>query len=889
MFRLPRYLFPAAAVTLVLTAVLRSAPPPAKADRPPEEKPAARNDTYGDPLPEGAQARLGTVRFRDGNFLTGAALSPDATVLAVASQRGTVRLWDAVTGKEIRRFDVGQFGVTFLAYTPDGSGLVVGGYGTPIRLWEASTGKELRSFQVPQNQVGPLAFSADGKVLAVGNQGVGNQQKPLVYAWDVATGKLIAQCETLHNQNVRVALSADGKVLASWGNYVNFTPTPGGDRSAEMQRAQSVQLWDLATGKEQRQVRDDSGFQIGAAAFAPDGKTLVTVGGNGSTITLWDATSGKQLRRFAGRRGLGTFLTFSPDGKTLAAGSYTGTIQFWEAATGKRLGVYEGTPQRNSGVGFGADGKILVWSLSNQAVSLYDVKAEKYLTPTAGHQTGVNGLAFGADGKSLLSISGDGQVCRWDVKTGTEMRQTQLKDDETVRMYGRGFMQHNGFAVAPDGKYLLSGSFDGSVRLWDLAKGREVCTLSSNQQGGQGLGAAFSSDGTRVASAGFDIQNQNRTSAVRVWDVETGQELQVMRGQQGDVRCLAFSPDNKVLVSGSNYFDQARGNVNVFEVQAWDTATGKKSFHIQRDNANGQALAFAPDGKTLALVGQGGTVGLWDALTGKEVRPLDTVGAGGWVNTPLVFAPDGKTLTAGMMDNTGMMSKVVVWEVASGGVRQEFTGHQGVVLSLAFSPDGNLLATGGADTTVLLWDLTGRDTGQEPAAKLTATDLDALWGDLASTDARKAGEGMRKLLAAPADSVPLLQKRVQAATDKSADAQQIARWITQLDDEDFNVRTQAARELEHAGLVAKGPLQKALEGKPSAETRRQVERLMERLESSGPSPDALRPSRAVEVLERIGTPEARQVLETVAKGQPDAGLTREAEAALQRLSRAVRK
>jgi hypothetical protein len=372
---------------------------------------------------------------------------------------------------------------------------------------------------------------------------------------------------------------------------------------------------------------------------------------------------------------------------------------------------------------------------------------------------------------------------------------------------------------------------------------------------------------------------------VRLWDVETGQELQVMRGQQGDVRCLAFSPDNKVLVSGSNYFDQARGNVNVFEVQAWDTATGKKLFHVQRDNANGQTLAFAPDGKALALAGQGGTVGLWDAVTGKELRPLDMAGAGGWVNTPLVFASDGKTLAAGMMDNTGMVSKVVVWEVASGGVRQEFTGHQGVVMSLAFSLDGKTLATGGADTTVLLWDLSGRGTGQEPAAQLTANELDALWADLASSDARKAGEGMRRLMAAPADSVPLLQKRVQPASDKSADAEQIAKWVAQLDDEDFSIRTQAARELEHVGPAAKAPLQKALEGKPSAETRRQVERLLERLESSAPSPDALRPSRALEVLERIGTPEARQVLEGLAKGQPDAALTQEAKAALARLGR----
>jgi WD40 repeat protein len=883
MCRLFGHLIPLAIVSLVLPAALGAEPPRAKGDRPPEDQSAGRADRYGDPLPEGALARLGTIRFRDGNFLTGASLSPDAKILAVASQRGTVRLWDAATGKEIRRFDVGQFGVTFLAYTPDGSGLVVGGFGGPIRLWEAATGKELRNFQVPQNQAGPLAFSADGKVLAVGNQGVNNQQKPLVYAWDVNTGKLITQCETLHNQNVRVAVSPDGKVLASWGNYINFTPTPGGDRSAEMQRVQTVQLWDLATGKELRQVRDDSGYAIGAAAFAPDCKTLVTVGGNGSTLTMWDAATGKQLRRFAGRGGLGTFLTSSPDGKTLAAGSYTGTIQFWEAATGKRLGLYEGAPGRSSGVGFGPDGRVLVWSLSGQAVTLYDVKAEKYLTPTAGHQTGVNGIAFAADGKSLLSVSGDGHVCRWDVKDGAETRHTELRDDDNVRVYGPGIMRHNGFTVSPDGKYLLSGSFDGSLRLWDLARGRELCTLG-NQQPGQGLAAVFSPDGSRVASAGFEVQNQTRTRTVRLWDVETGQELLVLRGQQGDVRCLAFAPDGKVLVSGSNTFDPARGNIQVFEAQVWDTATGKKLFRIQRDNANGQTLAFSPDGKILALAGQGGTVGLWDGATGKELRPLDIPGAGGWVNTPVIFAPDSKTLAAGMMDNTGMVNKVVVWEVGSGGIRQEFTGHQGVILSLAFAPDGRILATGGADTTVLLWDLASYGTRKEPAPQLTANDLDAMWGDLASSDARKAGESMRKLAAAPAASVPLLQKRLQPAAEKAADAQQIARWVAQLDDEDFNVRTQAARELQHVGPPARAPLQKALEGKPSVEMRRQVERLLERLETTGPSPDALRPLRALEVLERIGSPEARQVLEALAKGQPDATLTQDAKAALGRLA-----
>jgi hypothetical protein len=238
----------------------------------------------------------------------------------------------------------------------------------------------------------------------------------------------------------------------------------------------------------------------------------------------------------------------------------------------------------------------------------------------------------------------------------------------------------------------------------------------------------------------------------------------------------------------------------------------------------------------------------------------------------LVFSPDGRTLA------TNWGRAVVLWEVATGKPRRQLVGHLGGVGDVAFSADGRRLVSGSSDCTALVWDLTGQSGGDRRPAR----DPEACWADLAGADARKADAAIRALAGLP-QSVAFLDKQLR--TRAVIDAQRIGRLIADLDDDSFEARTAAGRGLEELGRAAEPALRKALEGRPSAEARRRIEGLLHQLDEPIPSGERLRGLRAVEALQRIQTPEARQLLEVLASGTPEAEVTQEAKAALRRLDR----
>jgi hypothetical protein len=205
------------------------------------------------------------------------------------------------------------------------------------------------------------------------------------------------------------------------------------------------------------------------------------------------------------------------------------------------------------------------------------------------------------------------------------------------------------------------------------------------------------------------------------------------------------------------------------------------------------------------------------------------------------------------------------------------------VAALAFSPDGRTLATGSFDTTAVLWDLTGRARGGRlPVVVLSPSRLETDWQDLTTGDGARAYRALWALAASPGQALPLLQKPLQPA---AIDGPRIARLIADLDDDEFAVRERATGELAKLGASAEPALQKTLEGQASAEVRQRVERLLEKLREVGGSAEQVCQLRMLEVVEQIGSPEARQLLEKLAAGATEAALTQEAKAALRRLAR----
>jgi WD40 repeat protein len=457
-------------------------------------------------------------------------------------------------------------------------------------------------------------------------------------------------------------------------------------------------------------------------------------------------------------------------------------------------------------------------------------------------------LAFAPDGKTLLAGAWDGSLRLWDVATGKELRQ---------HAGHKGWVRS--VAFSPDGKTFASGGKDQIIRLWETATGKELRRLEGHQNWIQHL--AFSPDGKRLAS--LDL-----SAKIRLWDAATGRGTRQINLNQG-IYSLAFSPDGKVL---------AYGGINA--IAFLDLATNKevRRFTVPRSTFGG--LAFSPDGKILSGFNPNKphwdfAVYLWDMATGKPLRPLrkpeGNMGS-------LVFAPNGRSLSL-----VGADRSIRIWEMATRRERCRFQSPDNKPSVRAYSPDGRTLAQGSEDVSVILWDTTGlHGKNRQQSTSLSPKELQAVWTDLASDDAAVAYRAIGKLAAAPKDSIPFLQKHLRPVVP--ADAATIAGWVADLDSDQFATREKATEQLEKLGELAEPALRAAVGDKPPLERRRRIDRLLEKAaeQRDTPSPERLRMLRVLEALEYMDTPAAGQTLEELAKGAAAADLTTEAKAVLKR-------
>lgn len=834
----------------ILLAIALTLPTLCEAQQVPDKKSVveARVDRHGDTMPAGAIQRFGTSRFWAERYFMTAAFSPDGKLVASGHDYGSLRLWDVATGKQLRVLE-GSDQLLATVFSPDGKLLATRSGGSifrdnSIRIWDTAKWRQIRSFggfnlkRERGSSAGSdhipffdLAFTPDGKAILSG-PGDNEDKTHLLSLWEVQTGRLLRQFKGHQAKVTCFTISPDGQTVASG--------------SAD----KTVRLWSLTTGKELHQFVDHKD-EIRAVAFSPDSKIVASSGGyDDNTIRLWDVATGKFLRkltRFFGNRYAGA-LVFTPDGKTLLAGDERGTVTFWNVETGRVREEIEAVhPQAIRLLNLSGDGKrllVLGHYYGNNFLNVWDMAAKRPLLPDIKHHFGgVTALALSADGKWLASSGADKQAWIWDFAAAKLVRQLPPEQGEINLL------------LFPDAKTLYAGGF-GAVtpRLWEVPSGRLLKSLE-----GFAIAAAFSADGKWFANGW--------PNEVRLFDRQTGRLSARHKLPQNDGihhKNLAFTRDGTHLLWGD------RRGLGVME-----TTTGKIVKRIDQA-ASFHFFTLSPEGDRVAAAAP---FALWDWQRGARLRSLPVRNKHISMPQEIQFSADGRWVAAAGSDNI-----LRVWEVATG---QEVRNYRPYVQvsgwahfeTLLFAPNGRTVVTAGTDGQILQWDLTGRlRDGKLHSSALTKKDLLRHWDNLAGTDGEKAYDSLWELASDPQATLPFFQQKLTPTP--AVDDKLIAKLIQTLDSDNFAQREQATKELAELEELAESALQKTQEAKPTLETKRRIDLLLDKICDTPLSPDKLRQVRAVTILEQIGPQKAQDFVQRLAKGAPEARQTREAQRAL---------
>jgi WD40 repeat protein len=779
-------------------------------------------DLQGDPLPAGALARMGSVRLRHG--VLALAFAPDGKTLASAGGDHLIRIWDVSSGKELRQLRGHAYFVTSVAFSADGKSLVSASRDGTLRVWQAADGKLLHTFGSGNLDRPVVAMTFDSE----GGRVLSGEPDGTVRLWDYPAGKEKRALNDHRRGATLLCLSQDARHFA-----VAYT-------------SGRVALWDAVAGKEISSFLPKLN-RIARVMFIPGSKALLV--GSESVFGLWDPATGEELRRVEVTGRPLERLFVSPNGRYLA-GRGKSPVRLWGVASGKELRSIDPTTFGFGPMAFSRDAQLLAIT-QGQNIHVWDLNRNRDLHEVVGHCSEVEDVRLLGDGKQLLTTGRDHTARLWDSATGKLLR--TWKEKQPFRTV---------LPILPDGSVLVPDQ----TRLMRVE-------VSADRASARDLMAGLKEplNCRAVSPDGKLLAGQFRDHKIRLLDLRTGTEVRSLEREPSRYYAVCFSPDGKLIASGGR-------DVPVI---VWETASGRVVNRFDVPNrtgppatAGGYRLAFTPDGRGLLTVDAQAV--LWELATQKERWRI------GWPNVNLLdaaFSSDGKLAALG-----SRIGAVMLVETGSGVEVGRFEGHHAAVAALYFSPDGKTLASGSDDGTAMVWDAEPAWRKATPGpVTLEPEQLTRLWKGLGSADAAQAYRAIRALAAASRQSIPLLQARLRPAENE--EAERFAGLVRRLDDKAFAVREAAQKELEKWDGLPRKLLRKESEGNPSVEVRTRLKRVLEGRSEPGPEADRWQQLRAIEVLEHIGTPEARQVLAVLAERADEPALKQETQAALDRLNR----
>lgn len=592
-----------------------------------------------------------------------------------------------------------------LAFSPDGKTLVSGGPHGILRFWDVHNGKEVRQWPVKEEVVYAVAISQCGTTLAA----PGHEGRICVH--DVVSGRILHELQAGTDPIYSLCFSPNDKELASAGcdgiiriwapdtgkllrelhghtdMILGLSYSSDGNMLASACLDKSVRVWHPATGQELYCLRKEK-TAFRCVAFSPDSEMLVAGGSETENkwigpcqgqVLLWFTGFTKELHTLRTEGPLVGTVAFSRDGKTIAAGDKNG-IRFWSVLSGKELNKVPVRAERVDALVFSPDGCTLAYTAANTMIG-------------------------------VISEAGTGTLRDWDP--------AKLKESETSGHTSAVIC----LAFSPDGKFLATGSLD--ARLWDTSTGREIRRFDGLGTGFSSI--AFSADGKTLAAGGTDTINSS-SLVIRAWEVNNAREILNIRKQEGGWNMgVGLSADGKIAVAAIKDFMGLDGVIRV-----WDLGARQEIGQPQRWSGILSPPAVFLNGTTVAMGDYGKTICIRDLTTGRDIHRLS--GHKDIVDK-VVVSPNGKFLVSKIHELNQEQAEVIIWNVEVGKLLHKLDLSKGQAVAMAFSPDGKILTTGGADGTIQLWKT---DTGRKYR---TLKSPASIWCLAFSPDGRKLASG----------------------------------------------------------------------------------------------------------------------------------------------------
>jgi WD40 repeat protein len=551
---------------------------------------------------------------------------------------------------------------------PDGKRIVSGHLDGTIRVWDSATGEKLKEFHAHNQPLWSMAASSDGRFVVSGSS------DKTIKVWDTET---FEESKTLlgHEGPVgAVVVSPNTDLIVSLG---------GGEKV--------LRVWDVQSGSELMTIGDKK-TDFECIVFSPDGKDIIS-GDNAGDIKIWDSATGEMLLAIHAHPDSISCVKFNLDGSKIAsAAGWDGQIKVWDSKTGIHLASFHGDKEQDAeAIAFSPDDKYIVFGLGN-LIKIFEIETGSELKTLSGHEAWLTSLAFTRDGKRIISSSWDGTVRLWDIS----------RDHEATRLT---VAQHPLYSISmtfsPDCKRIATNT-DGMVKIWDTVSCVELMTLHRPVAQPHRKGnITFSADGRLI---GTTIPG----GMIKIWDADTNTEVMKLQVPEQQVLDLAFSPDNKRLVTAGMIpigLHEAKGVIKI-----WNISDGKEIMALPLEEPLiPYSVTFSPDGKNLVSgfhvipnrqggdVKERGAVKVWDLSSGTEIMTMTSQDGPVFC---VAFSPDCKLIASG---NHIVTAKV--WDAATGTELMTLNGHDGAVISIAFSPDGRRIVTGSDDKTVRVWDV----------------------------------------------------------------------------------------------------------------------------------------------------------------------------------------